>query len=89
MPVNELHECQQGTRHAGECDDDSEKCTNTIKCAERHNEMLAWLRSEPAMTVTVVVPSPASTSCDFERSTSIFAVGCDTSIWKGSANKQT
>ena len=32
------------------------------------------------MTVTVVVPSPASMSCDFERSTSILAVGCDTSI---------
>ena len=37
-------------------------------------------RSEPAITVTVVVPSPASTSCEAERSTSIFAVGCDTCI---------
>ena len=36
--------------------------------------------SDPAITVTVVVPSPASTSCDFDRSTSILAVGCATSI---------
>lgn len=40
----------------------------------------AAFSSEPAMTVTVVVPSPASTSCDLERSTSILAVGCETSI---------
>ena len=41
----------------------------------------AALSIAPAMTVTVVVPSPASTSCDAERLTSIFAVGCDTCIF--------
>ena len=44
------------------------------------SSVCAALSSAPAMTVTVVVPSPASMSCDFERSTSILAVGCDTSI---------
>ena len=39
------------------------------------SRICAWFSSEPAMTVTVVVPSPASTSCDFDRSTSILAVG--------------
>mmetsp|Transcript_17327 Transcript_17327/g.52737 ORF Transcript_17327/g.52737 Transcript_17327/m.52737 type:complete len:263 (-) Transcript_17327:19-807(-) len=36
--------------------------------------------SDPATTHTDVVPSPASMSCDFDNSTSIFAVGCATSI---------
>ena len=39
------------------------------------SRICAWFSSDPAMTVTVVVPSPASTSCDFDRSTSILAVG--------------
>lgn len=34
----------------------------------------------PAMTTTDVVPSPASMSCAFARSTSIFAAGCMTLI---------
>jgi len=38
------------------------------------------LRSEPAITTTLVVPSPASTSCDLDNSTIIFAVGCVTDI---------
>lgn len=34
--------------------------------------------SEPAMTTTLVVPSPASMSCDLDSSTSIFAHGWNT-----------
>mmetsp|Transcript_5528 Transcript_5528/g.16299 ORF Transcript_5528/g.16299 Transcript_5528/m.16299 type:complete len:201 (+) Transcript_5528:378-980(+) len=37
-------------------------------------------RSDPAITHTEVVPSPASMSCDLLSSTSILAVGCATSI---------
>mmetsp|Transcript_20586 Transcript_20586/g.55497 ORF Transcript_20586/g.55497 Transcript_20586/m.55497 type:complete len:234 (+) Transcript_20586:1349-2050(+) len=37
-------------------------------------------RRAPQSTVTEVVPSPASVSCDFARSTSILAAGCATSI---------
>mmetsp|Transcript_41360 Transcript_41360/g.113800 ORF Transcript_41360/g.113800 Transcript_41360/m.113800 type:complete len:315 (+) Transcript_41360:1237-2181(+) len=44
------------------------------------SRMSAAFSSAPAMTVTVVVPSPASMSCDLDRSTSILAVGCETSI---------
>ena len=35
----------------------------------------------PQSTTTLVVPSPASTSCDFESSTSILAVGWKTCMW--------
>jgi len=41
----------------------------------------AAFKSAPARTTTDVVPSPAYTSCAFEISTSIFAVGCTTSIF--------
>src|SRR5947208_3799622 len=40
----------------------------------------ASLRSSPARTTALVVPSPNSSSCVFATSTSIFAVGCSISI---------
>ena len=40
-----------------------------------------WFNSEPASTVTDVVPSPASISCERASSTSILAVGWNTCMW--------
>jgi len=40
----------------------------------------AFLRSSPARTTAVVVPSPTMSSCVFAISTIIFAAGCSTSI---------
>ena len=37
--------------------------------------------SAPQSTTTLVVPSPASMSCDLESSTSILAVGWKTCMW--------
>mmetsp|Transcript_35204 Transcript_35204/g.56839 ORF Transcript_35204/g.56839 Transcript_35204/m.56839 type:complete len:204 (+) Transcript_35204:919-1530(+) len=48
----------------------------TLGCNPRDSRRSAAFRSAPAITTTLVVPSPASTSWAEERSISILAAGC-------------
>ena len=52
----------------------------TVGCIPFSNSSSAFFNSDPQMTTTDVVPSPATTSCDLDSSTSIFAAGCCTCI---------
>mmetsp|Transcript_15172 Transcript_15172/g.41426 ORF Transcript_15172/g.41426 Transcript_15172/m.41426 type:complete len:239 (-) Transcript_15172:274-990(-) len=52
----------------------------TVGCTPRLRRPMHLLRRDPQRTVTEVVPSPATISCDLESSTSIFAAGWATSI---------
>mmetsp|Transcript_10330 Transcript_10330/g.25326 ORF Transcript_10330/g.25326 Transcript_10330/m.25326 type:complete len:228 (-) Transcript_10330:172-855(-) len=52
----------------------------TVGCTPLPSRLMHLVRNAPQSTVTEVVPSPATMSCDLDSSTSIFAAGCDTSI---------
>mmetsp|Transcript_10473 Transcript_10473/g.26846 ORF Transcript_10473/g.26846 Transcript_10473/m.26846 type:complete len:214 (-) Transcript_10473:1-642(-) len=53
----------------------------TVGCTPFSSSSEHFLSSAPQMTTTEVVPSPATTSCDLESSTSILAAGCVTVIF--------
>mmetsp|Transcript_7141 Transcript_7141/g.12308 ORF Transcript_7141/g.12308 Transcript_7141/m.12308 type:complete len:228 (+) Transcript_7141:1394-2077(+) len=53
----------------------------TVGCTPRSSSSWHFFSNAPQITTTEVVPSPATTSCDLESSTSILAAGCVTVIF--------